>query len=179
MESIADGLEDAFEDAAEAAANRWSVWARDRASELSPVASVQGLSPTQLAGSRGRPPGTFKESWKPDPAVRVGKKIRAGFFSDDRVAAWIEYGTRPHVIRPSPGRQAASVVATGRPRRSGTDPQAALRFYVNGRPVYARVVHHPGTRGQFIAHRVAQEGIPVLRDLLKEELQTHLHRRYA
>lgn len=43
-------------------------------------------------------------------------------------AQYVHDGTRPHVIRP---------------RR-----RQALRFVVGGRVVYAKVVHHPGTRAR-------------------------------
>lgn len=43
-------------------------------------------------------------------------------------AGFTEDGTRPHTIRAKRAR--------------------ALRFVVGGRTVYARVVHHPGTRAQ-------------------------------
>ena len=47
--------------------------------------------------------------------------------SDLEYAAYVNDGTRPHIIRP----------------RS----KQVLRFNVGGRVVYARVVNHPGTRG--------------------------------
>ena len=50
-------------------------------------------------------------------------------------APYVEYGTRPHVIRP---------------RRA-----EALRFEIEGDMVYARLVHHPGTRPMEIMARAA------------------------
>lgn len=167
-------VDDALEHAASDAADRWTEWCRRRAVELSPVASVEGLSSKQLAGSRGRAPGTFKASWRTGNPRRIGRSVTASFYSDDVVAGWIEYGTRPHVIRPKPDRAPASVTASGKPRKTGD--AARLRFYVGGRVVYARLVHHPGTKGQFIVHRVAQESIPVLERFLSEELSVSLRR---
>lgn len=48
--------------------------------------------------------------------------------SDLEYAAFVNDGTRPHIIRP---------------RRA-----QALRFRIGGRIVYAKVVHHPGTRAR-------------------------------
>jgi len=44
-------------------------------------------------------------------------------------AGYVEFGTKPHVIRP---------------KRAG----GVLRFNVGGTIVYAKVVHHPGTKAQ-------------------------------
>jgi HK97 gp10 family phage protein len=48
--------------------------------------------------------------------------------SDVFYAPFVNDGTRPHIIRPRRGQ--------------------ALRFTVGGRVVFARVVHHPGTRAR-------------------------------
>lgn len=44
-------------------------------------------------------------------------------------ASYVEFGTKPHEIRPK-------------------NPDGALRFKVNGEYVYAKVVNHPGTKAQ-------------------------------
>lgn len=67
-------------------------------------------------------------------SVTVGqaRDVRGRFISGYEVSAnvpyawFVEKGTRPHVIRP----RSASI----------------LRFQVGGQTVFARVVHHPGTR---------------------------------
>lgn len=46
---------------------------------------------------------------------------------DNPYAAYVEFGTQPHEIRPK-------------------RPDGVLRFQVNGQWVYAKVVHHPGTK---------------------------------
>lgn len=57
----------------------------------------------------------------------VGEAIQIGpDMSEAPYAGYVEFGTKPHEIRPKQGK--------------------ALRFTVNGRVVYARVVHHPGTK---------------------------------
>lgn len=66
------------------------------------------------------------------PSVRVS--------ADVSYATFVENGTRPHVIRPRTKR--------------------ALKFKVGGRTVYARVVHHPGTRAvHFMSRAVREVGI--------------------
>jgi len=47
--------------------------------------------------------------------------------TDVEYAPYVEYGTRPHIIRPHRAR--------------------ALRFEIEGREIYAAVVHHPGSWG--------------------------------
>lgn len=51
-------------------------------------------------------------------------------------AVYVEYGTEPHDIRPKNAK--------------------ALKFEINGRTVFATVVHHPGTEPNPFAQRSAQ-----------------------
>ena len=79
--------------------------------------------------------------------LRASGKIQsAGFFSfrpkatvtfDTDYAAFVNDGTRPHIIRPRNAR--------------------ALRFVVGGQVVYAKVVHHPGTRPNPFLDRALRE----------------------
>lgn len=55
-----------------------------------------------------------------------GQYVQVG--SNVRYALLVHEGTRPHLIRPEHGR--------------------VLRFREGGRVVYARLVHHPGSRGR-------------------------------
>ena len=67
-------------------------------------------------------------------------------------AMYVEYGTRPHEIRP--------VFAS------------VLRFEVEGKVVFTQVVHHPGTRAQPFVRETAEmtrEKIPELWDEIAEE----------
>ena len=57
--------------------------------------------------------------------------------SDLEYAGFVNDGTAPHIIRP---------------RRA-----QALRFVVGGRVVFAKVVHHPGTRGNPFLDRALRE----------------------
>ena len=57
----------------------------------------------------------------------------------------VEFGTRPHLIRPRRGR--------------------VLRFEVNGRTVFAREVRHPGTRGAHMFRDGLKAATPHIRAL--------------
>ena len=60
--------------------------------------------------------------------VRIsGDKVIVG--PDVPYASYVEFGTEPHEIRPK-------------------NQNGVLRFKVNGQYVYAKVVHHPGTKPQ-------------------------------
>jgi HK97 gp10 family phage protein len=65
-------------------------------------------------------------------------------------SAYVEFGTRPHMIFPRRAR--------------------ALRFEVGGRTVFARYVHHPGTRGQFFMRRALQDALNRLSDFFRARL---------
>src|SRR3972149_11737081 len=58
--------------------------------------------------------------------TRERNEITGYVISDHPATIYVVSGTRPHVIRPVRAR--------------------ALRFTVGGRVVYAKIVHHPGTR---------------------------------
>lgn len=115
---------------------------------------IAELPPGMTPEKRGRVPGTLRESWQNTDVQREQSRTPGGMarsietFTEDEIAKFVEWPTRPHIIRPRLDRAPASVVATGKPRRAGGDPAARLR-YVNafGRVVYAAEVHHPGTQG--------------------------------
>jgi hypothetical protein len=65
-------------------------------------------------------------------------------------ARYVEYPTRPHMIRPKAGHGFIGPLRRGQSRRASTDigtHRVALRWYVGGRAVFARAVRHPGTPG--------------------------------
>ena len=75
-----------------------------------------------------------------------GRIKRAAFFSfrpkakvifDVDYARFVNDGTAPHIIRPRNAQ--------------------ALRFRIGGRVVYAKVVHHPGTRAKPFLDRAVRE----------------------
>lgn len=98
---------------------------------------AQGLARTKL--QRGDGGQHYADSFR--SAVERGPRgLRIRIWNDRRsdgydVAAGIERGTRPHVIRPRKAR--------------------VLVFQVNGRTVFAREVHHPGTR----AYRIMETAL--------------------
>ena len=57
--------------------------------------------------------------------------------SDVEYAAFVNDGTRPHIIRPR--------------------TRQALKFRIGGRVVFAKVVHHPGTRPRPFLDKALQE----------------------
>jgi hypothetical protein len=59
--------------------------------------------------------------------------------SEHPASVYVIYGTRPHIIRPRRAR--------------------ALRFEAGGRPVYARVVHHPGNAANDFLGRALHEAL--------------------
>ena len=66
-------------------------------------------------------------------------------------APYVEFGTRPHIILP---------------RRA-----KVLRFEVRGQVVYARYVHHPGTKPQYFMRRAAERTISELGYIIAEYLE--------
>lgn len=64
-------------------------------------------------------------------------------------AEMVHDGTRPHIIRPKRAH------TLRRSSRGVVKP--ALRFEIGGRIVYAKVVHHPGTRARPFLDRALRE----------------------
>lgn len=72
--------------------------------------------------------------------------------SADKVALFLQAGTKPHQIWPKAGHAFKGPVRAGQSRRSRTDigtHRVALRWYVGGRAVFASHVKHPGTRARY------------------------------
>ena len=64
-------------------------------------------------------------------------------------ASYVEEGTAAHDIWPKEGHGFVGPTRRGQSRRDITDVgtrRVALRFYVRGKVVFARMVHHPGSR---------------------------------
>lgn len=125
----------------------------------------QGMARGEWLASRGgRRPGRMRSRWRTSEPTRTASSSGRGaqwsvtIENTDPQAVHVEYPTRPHVIRPRRDRAPASVLATGRPRKAGTDPDARLRFIYRGRVTYAREVHHPGTQGVFMLRRALEHG---------------------
>jgi hypothetical protein len=102
---------------------------------------------------------------------RVGRNgSSAAIVNTTKYARFVEYPVRPHIIRPKAGYGTIGPLRRGQSRRDITDigtHRVALRWYVNGRPVFARKVRHPGHRG-----------FPFMRPALKvagEQFRRHFH----
>lgn len=87
------------------------------------------LCPVDTGRLRASIQGEARRTWTLRPQFTV--------FSNVEYAPMVNDGTRPHVIRPKNAQ--------------------ALRFVVGGRVVYARVVHHPGTRARPFLDRAVRE----------------------
>jgi hypothetical protein len=87
------------------------------------------LCPVDTGRLRASIQGEARRTWSLRPRFTVGTNVD--------YAPYVHDGTRPHVIRP----RNASV----------------LRFQVDGRTVYARVVNHPGTRARPFLDRALRE----------------------
>lgn len=74
-------------------------------------------------------PAKFSRSWTLRPRVTIEVNVD--------YATYVHDGTRPHIIRPRNAQ--------------------VLRFRVGGQVVYARVVHHPGTRARPFLDRALRE----------------------
>jgi hypothetical protein len=75
------------------------------------------------------------------------------FGCTDEYASFLEYGTRAHEIHPKAGHGSYGPLLNGQSRRAATDigtHRVALRWYTSPAtsegPIFARVVHHPGTK---------------------------------
>lgn len=119
--------------------------------ELTPVADPDGAPTGEWLLARGREPGSLRRSWERTTVIGDAEGFRAEVLTRDPVAPFVEYPTSPHVIRPR-------------------KPDGWLRFWVNGRLVFAKVVHHPGTRGSFMLHRAAAELRGEFAGIAREEL---------
>ena len=62
--------------------------------------------------------------------------------------AYLEYGTRPHIIRPRNARALRFPGAGVATTKGGRVTAAAARKLGNGAWAFAKVVHHPGTKAQ-------------------------------
>jgi hypothetical protein len=81
--------------------------------------------------------GRLRASIKADPPRIFSLRGSVKVGSNVEYAAMVNDGTRPHVIKPVTAK--------------------ALRFKVGGRTVFARLVHHPGTRARPFLDRALQE----------------------
>lgn len=93
--------------------------------------------------------GNLTRSIRPKFVPRRDDAAEGELLADDPKASFVENGTRPHIIRPKVGYGTTGPLPEGQSRRAVTDigtHRVALRWYVGGRPVFARFVRHPGTK---------------------------------
>jgi hypothetical protein len=122
---------------------------RKRVRRHTPVAKA-GVAERASYGSsaawvtaRGRLPGTLKESWQVGEVevLAGGVRLRVPVYTMDPVAPHVEWDTMPHLIAPK-------------------KPGGVLTVPTKGGMVFARLVHHPGTRGQhMMATAIAEVAI--------------------
>lgn len=102
-----------------------------RLAERSSVAAITKITFRVAAIARTTAPGSMKDQ------IRVTVSPRGGglgiIMSDHPATTFVLHGTRPHVI-----------VA----RR-----KKMLKFQISGRDVFARMVHHPGTKPNDFLHK--------------------------
>lgn len=135
---------------------RTAEFARDRAAHHSPVAKVpEGVTLTAFIAGRNRRPGTLKKSWRigqiETRTVGAGDRLSIDVYSVDPLAELIEFPTQPHIIVP---RNANGVLA----------------FPAGGRTVFARIVHHPGTRGAFMLTTALREADAEMEFIARDEI---------
>lgn len=99
------------------------------------------LCPVDTGRLRASLRGQARRTFTLRPVFTVGSNVD--------YAEMVHDGTRPHIIRPKRAhtlrRSARGVV------------KPALRFEINGRVVFARVVHHPGTEARPFLDRALRE----------------------
>lgn len=98
-----------------------------------------------IGSRRGRHPGELKGSWQVGEVTVTVRGFTRVYtvpvFTRDKVAPFVEYPTRPHLILP---RRPGGVLAI--PTAAGI--------------VFARAVHHPGTQGSYMmATAIAEEAV--------------------
>ena len=74
---------------------------------------------------------------------------KASFVNDAPYARYVEYPTRPHIIRPKAAHGFKGPLRRSQTRRdAGTgEPRAVLRFVIGNRVFFRPKVMHPGTPG--------------------------------
>jgi len=75
-------------------------------------------------------------------------------------ASFLDEGTEAHEIRPKEGRGFVGPLQPGQSRRKPGDVgthRVALRWYDGGVVHFAKVVHHPGTKGDGFMAKAAQK----------------------
>lgn len=129
---------------------------RDRVARHTPVAKAFEHETAAAFVSRrgGRAPGTLKRSWRVGEVEVLydGTVFRVDVYTNDPVAPYVEWDTRPHIIVPK-------------------DPEGMLVFETAQGTVFAKLVHHPGTTGAHMMATAIAEVAETWRALAKRELR--------
>jgi hypothetical protein len=107
-----------------------------------------------MQSRHGRPPGALKESWKVGEleVIDAGRLIRMDVYTNDPVAPYVEWPTLPHIIVPRAG--------------------GMLRFWDQfGHTIYARIVHHTGTKGSYMLTTALAEVAVLWQEIGAEEME--------
>jgi hypothetical protein len=126
----------------------------NRTVEHTPVAKPPPGHESEWLEARNREPGTLRESWKCGEVTvdEGGTTFTVDVYTNDRIAPYVEWPTRPHLIGASPGKM--------------------LRFWDSvGNTVYARLVHHPGTAGSYMLTTALAEVAANWQAIGAEEMQ--------
>jgi hypothetical protein len=94
--------------------------------------------------------GALRRGVHVERTTATPRSVDAWVVSPQYYAAYVEFGTRPHEIWPKAPHGTRK--AKRRPNQSAREAsdigthRVALRWYVGGRPVFARMVNHPGSK---------------------------------
>ena len=149
----------------------------DRTKRELSVTCVRAVNRAARAGrdeaKRGRfrnRSGRLRSQIRADAAASTGADAFSYIVSPTPWTRFVEFGTRAHVIRPKAGSGFIGPLHTGQSRRKRTDigtHRVALRWYVGGKPVFARVVRHPGSAAYPFMRPAAAKAEIVLREELR------------
>jgi hypothetical protein len=125
---------------------------RDQTQRRLVVATARAADVGAKAGVAHAKKGRFKDRTgrlrseiHAEPAILGPAAFEWDIVSATPYAPFIEYGTRPHWIRPRKVRGFIGPLQEhGSRRKDGGHERAYLRFVVNGRVVFAKEVDHPG-----------------------------------
>jgi hypothetical protein len=110
-------------------------------------------------------------TWDEEPEFHVRDvRFRWSVWTDSEIYAYVDRGTRPHVIRPKrPGYPLAfqtGYTAKTVPRVIASRPGGA-----SGPTVYAMEVHHPGTEAREFTATIYEKWADLFPDRVEEYLQ--------
>lgn len=148
------GRREPFERMCRRATKRMGDELHDRTVRHTPVAKPPPGHEAEWLESRKRAPETLKKSWRVGEVTVLdqGRRMTIDVYTTDRIAPFVEWPTMPHIIVPK-------------------RPGGWLRFWDKlGNTIYARIVHHTGTKGSFMLTTAAAETQALWDEIGGEEL---------